>query len=66
MDFDIPKEIKNYLTELDAFIEKENDCLFKNVDFCLSAICANTSTGGSVIIDTEIGGASVFSQLAPR
>ena len=23
MDFDIPKEIKNYLTELDAFIEKE-------------------------------------------
>ena len=57
-------------TPIEYFTEPQNSTEISNIvtasggvyNFCLSAICANTSTGGSVIINAEIGGASVFSE----
>ncbi len=57
-------------TPIEYFTEPQSGTEISNIitaaggtyNFCLSAICANTSTGGSVVIDPEIGGVSVFSQ----
>lgn len=60
----------NNTTPLEYFTEPQNGTEISNTitaaggvyNFSFYVICANTSTGGSVVINAEIGGVSVFSQ----
>ncbi len=57
-------------TAIEYFTEPQNGTEITNTvtaeggtyNFSFSVLCANTSTGGSVVINPEIGGVAVFAQ----